>query len=597
MEMEVISRRLERLDPEENKGWSIQVEGLRERADGGNLETLYLLMGAVAFILLIACSNVANLLLARATSREKEISIRAALGADRLSLLRQLLTESLVLAVLGGALGVLLSLIGVRIFAVMAPTWLFDVGEFNIDLRVLGFTLGISLLAGLLFGVLPALRVSKADLHESLKEGGRSSRSFGGRSRNALVVAEVALALVLLVGAGLMANSFVRIQQVDPGFDPKNLLVVEVFLAGTQYWDYAEGDLKRVTSQGLPFFEQVLERIRALPGVVSASTAGPAPPGNGWRHNVEIVGQEPQAEGNKFRADYCEVSPGFFETLAIPLLKGRYLNAQDVESSTWVVVINETMAKQFFPNDDPVGKSLRLSMPAWSMQGDVDGGRPREIVGVVGDVKRWSVRRGQRPLMYSSHNQHVWEYPGGQYSSHLRKDFGIRTATNPMSLARDVRRIVAEVDPSQTVYDTRTMEQALAEMLAPERFLMQLYGIFAAFAVILAAVGIYGVMSYSVSQRTHEFGVRMAVGAQKADVLTLVIKHGLKLTVIGLAIGLGASYWLTSLVSGYLYGVTPADPFTLAAVSIVLLAVTLAACYIPARWATKVDPLVALRHE
>jgi putative ABC transport system permease protein len=446
VEMEVISSRLEELDPASNRGWSIEVVPLREWADGGSLETLYLLMAAVALILLIACANVANLLLARATSRQKEISVRTALGADQLSILRQLLTESLVLALLGGALGILLSFIGIRIFFLMAPPWLFDVGEFSIDLTVLGFTFGISLLAGTLFGIFPALRASKPDLHEALKEGGRSSRSMGGRSRNTLVVTEVALALVLLAGAGLMTNSFLRLRNLESGFRTQNLLVVEVFLAGTKYWDYAEKDLKRVTSQGLPFFEQVLERIRALPGVVSACTAGNAPPGWAWPANIEIVGQEPQAEENKLRASYCEISPEFFETLEIPLLKGRYLSVRDVESSPWVVVINETMAKQFFPNDEPIGKFLRLTMPGWSYEGEVDGGRLREIVGVVGDVKRWSVRRGQRPLMYTSHAQHVWEFPGGQYSSHLRKDLVIRTATNPMSLARDVQRIVAEVD-------------------------------------------------------------------------------------------------------------------------------------------------------
>jgi putative ABC transport system permease protein len=308
------------------------------------------------------------------------------------------------------------------------------------------------------------------------------------------------------------------------------------------------------------------------------------------------VGRAASIGGEPLRVQYCEVSPGFLETLKIPLLKGRYLSEQDVESSPWVVVINEAMAQDLFPDEEPLGKSLRMSLAARGA-GTVVEERAREIVGVVGNVKRWSLKWGQRPLMYGSHEQHIWEYPGGRYQAHLRKDFVVRTATNPMSLARNIQRIVAEVDPGQTVYNIRTMEQALSEMLAPERFWMQLYGIFAAFAVILAAVGIYGVMSYSVTQRTHEFGVRMAVGAHKADVMKLVIKQGLKLTVIGLAIGIGAGIGLTRLISSYLYGVTATDPLTFLAVTVLLTGVTVAACGVPARRAVKVDPLVALRYE
>ncbi|HUV13734.1 MAG TPA: ABC transporter permease, partial [Acidobacteriota bacterium] len=595
-EMNVISRRLEELDPEANKGWSIQIETLHDWSVSGYAETLYLLMGAVAFVLLIACANVANLLLARATSRQKEIAVRASMGASRLGLLRQLLTESLVLAVIGGGLGVLLSLIGVRVFVLMAPTWVLQAEEVSIDLTVLAFTLGISLLAGILFGVLPALQASKPDLQEALKEGGRSSRSLGGRSRNVLVVAEVALALVLLVGAGLMANSFLRLQTVDSGFNPKNLLVVSVWLNGTQYWDYVEEDRKRATPQALMFYEQVLERIRALPGVISASTAGQAPPSGGWNRFVQIVGDAPPADGNQRNTSYCEVSPEFFDTLEIPLLKGRYLNEQDDENSPWVVVINDAMARQFFPNEDPVGKSLHLSMQHGA-SGALKEGQPRTIVGVVGNLKRWSLKWDRRALMYGSHQQRILEYPGILVAGHVRKDFVIRTATHPMSLAQDVHRIIAEVDPEQAVLDTKTIEEALAEMLAPERFWMQLYGIFAALAVILAAVGIYGVMSYSVTRRTHEIGVRMAIGAQKGDVLKLVIQQGLKLTVIGSAIGIAAGFGLTRLISSYLYGVTAADPLTYVVVSVFLAGVAVAACSIPARRAAKVDPAVALRYE
>jgi putative ABC transport system permease protein len=595
-EMDVISRRLEELDPEAHKGWNIRVEGLRDWSVSGYAETLYLLMGAVAFVLLIACANVANLLLARATAREKEIAVRASMGATRLSLLRQLLTESLVLAVLGGVLGVLLSLIGIRIFIVMAPTWLFRAEEVSIDHTVLAFTLGVSLLAGVLFGILPALQASRPHLQEALKEGGRGSRGSGGRGRSVLVVAEVALALVLLVGAGLMANSFLRLQTVDPGFNPKNLFVVSVWLSGTQYWDYVEGDRKRATPQVLMFYEQVLERISALPGVISAATAGPAPPAGGWNRFVEIVGEAPPADGRPRTSAYCEVSPEFFNTLEIPLLKGRYLNDQDEENSPWVVVINDAMDRQFFPDKDPLGKSLDLSMQHGA--GDaVKEEQPRTIVGVVGNIKRWNLKWGRRALMYGSHKQRILEYPGILVAGHVRKDFVIRTATPPLSLAKDVHRIIADADPEQAIIDTKTIEEALAEMVAPERFWMQLYGIFALLAVILAAVGIYGVMSYTVSQRTHEIGVRMAIGAQAGDVLKLVIRQGLKLTVIGSVIGVGGGFGLTRLISRYLYGVTPTDPLTYLVVLVFLAGVAVIACSIPARRAAKVDPAAALRYE
>jgi putative ABC transport system permease protein len=321
-----------------------------------------------------------------------------------------------------------------------------------------------------------------------------------------------------------------------------------------------------------------------------------APPGGGWMRSIEIVGEAAPADVKSLRVPYCEASPDFFKTLELPLLKGRLLNDRDGESSTWVLVVNEAMAKQFFPNEDPIGKSLNLSMQHGA-GGVVKEGQPREIVGVVGNIKRWSVKWDRRSLMYGSQRQRIREYPGVFYSTHLRKDLVIRTAASPISLAREVQRIVAEVDPDQTVYDTRTMEQALAEMLAPERFWMQLYGIFATLVVILAAVGIYGVMSYMVRRRTHEIGVRMALGAQKGKVLRLVILQGLKLAFFGLVVGLAASYWLTSLISGSLYGVTPTEVTTIVAVSALLVGVAFVASYFPARWATKVDPLVALRHE
>jgi len=595
-EMDVISQRFAEIDPETNEGWEIRVVPLREWAvSGDRRETLYLLMGAVGFILLIACANVANLLLARSASRQKEIAVRASMGADRLSLLRQLFTESIMLAVLGGVLGIIVGFIGIRIFVAMAPSWSYSGEEVGIDLVVLAFTLGISLLAALLFGLFPALQASKLDLHSSLKEGGRSSRVPGGRSRKILVVAEVALALVLLVGAGLMTNSFLRLQQVDPGFDPKNVLLARVTLAGTPYW-YGSAERRRVTPQGVVFFKRLVERVRALPGVVSAGTANGPPPATGYSNPIDIVGRAPRSKDDPLRVQYCEVSPGFLETLGIPLLKGRYLTEQDVEGSPWVVVINEAMVNELFPNEEPLGRSLYMSMVTGG-SGTIREERPREIVGVVGDVKRWNLKWGQRPLMYGSHEQHVWEYPGGRYVAHLSKDLVIRTATNPMSLAQDLQRIVSEVDQNQAVYNIRTMEQDLSSMVTTQRFWMQLYGIFAALALILAAIGIYGVMSNSVNERTHEIGVRMAVGADTGAVLRLVITQGLKLTFLGTAIGILGGFGLTRLISSYLFGVTPTDPLTYIVVSLFLAIIAVAASAFPAQRAARVDPLTALRYE
>jgi putative ABC transport system permease protein len=597
-EMDTFARRLEQEHPETNEGWGVGVETLHEYTVGGYRRVLYLLLGAVGFVLLIACINVANLTLARATARQKEMAVRASLGARRLRLLRQLLTESLLLALLGGVLGMLLAFWGIWIFVALAPTWFARTAEISIDATVLGFTLGIALFTGILFGLAPALKASKPDLNESLKE---TQRPSAGRSRhtgrNLLVVAEIGLALVLLVGAGLMINSFLRLQGVDPGFDPNNVLTAEFLLGGPKYFQQLEGNTKRVTPQGVIFFQQVLERLRALPGVVSASVSHMAPPGFTPFHTFRIAGPSAQPPGRPLGAGYSEVSPDFFHTLRIPLLKGRYLSERDVEGSPWVVVINETMARRIFPDEDPIGRLLHVKIRGGSSVLTVEEDRPREIVGVVGDVRQWGPRGDPPPIMYGSYRQHVTDYPGGGYTVHLRKDLLIRTVSDPMSLAGTVSKIVAQVDKDQAVFGIKSVEQDLSDSLATQRFWMRLFGIFAGLAVILAAVGIYGVMSYVVSRRTHEIGVRMAMGAKRGDVLKLVVGQGLKLTLIGVAIGIAGGLAMTRLVRSFLYEVKPTDPLTFAAVSLVLAAVALAACYIPARRATKVDPMVALRHE
>jgi predicted permease len=598
-EMDTLFRGIAEQQPKVYKGWGIRVEPLHEWAVGGYRNTLYLLLGAVGFVLLIACANVANLLLARASARQKEIAVRASLGAGRFRLVRQLLTESMGLALLGGLLGILVALWGIDLFAALAPQWFARASEISIDTTVLGFTLGLSLLTGLLFGLAPALQSSRPDLNEALKEaGGRSAAGSRGRGRSALVVSEIALALVLLMGAGLMINSFIRLQAVDLGFDGENVLKAEILLAGSKYWTQLKGDvrgdIKRVTPEADLFFQELLQRVRRLPGVVSASMGSL---NRMLPMRFRIAGESPESGDQQRAVPYAEVSPEFFRTMGIPLLKGRALSDRDVEGSPWVVVISESFAKRFFPNEDPIGKLLYLTVRGRGFTPDLDENHPREIVGLVRDVRYWGPRGNPPFVIYGSYLQHPWDYPGGTYSYHHWKKLVIRTATDPMSLAPALQRVVAELDKDQVVFDVMTMDQMVSEFVAPQRFWMRLFGIFAGLAVFLAVVGIYGVMSYSVSRRTHEIGVRMAMGAQRRDVLKLILGHGLKLALIGVVIGVAGSFALTRLIEGFLYDVKPTDPVTFIAVSLVLTAVALAASYIPARRATQIDPMAALRHE
>ena len=607
VEASTITHRVEDSETPATSRLETSLEDLHQAFFGGIRSELYFLLGTVGFVLLIACTNVANLLLARGTARQKELAVRSALGAGRVRLIRQFLTESVLLALLGGLVGIFLTIWGIKLFAALAPDWFPLTDRIHIDATVLGFTLGVSLVTGVLFGLAPALQASKPDLIESLKEGkGHSAGTVRSRGRNLLLISEVSLALVLLVGAGLMMNSFVRIKRVNPGFDSAGLLTAEVFLGGNKYWqdllgsskNWLPGEMKRVTPQGDLFFQQVLERIERIPGVDSAGFITRLPTQGSSDRLVSIMGRPAPAPGERPLVGYNEVSPNVFQTLKIPLRKGRYLTEQDVEGSPWVVVINESMAEKYFPNEDPIGKLLRLSVTAsWLGVHDAEEDRPRQIVGVVGDVKQWSLRSKSPAAMYGSHRQHPWEYPGGFYADHLRKSLVIRTALSPTSLIPAVRKAVAEVDKDQPAYDFMTMEQRLADSIALERFMMRLFGAFAGVALVLAAVGIYGVMSFFVGQRTHEIGVRMALGALQRDVLLSVVKQGLKLTAIGLVIGSLASLGLARLIAGALYGVTATDPFTYLGVSLFMAVVAFLASYIPARKAAKVDPMVALRSE
>ncbi len=594
-EMDTLFRRTAELSPKVYKGWGIRVEPLHEWAIGGSRKTMYLLLGAVGFVLLIACANVANLLLVRASARQKEIAVRSSVGAGRLRLIRQLLTESMALALLGGLLGVLLATWGIELFRAVAPEWFPRVKEIGLDTTVLGFSLALSLLTGLLFGLAPAVQASRPVLNESLKEaGGRSAGGSGARGRSVLVAFEIGLAMVLLMGAGLMINSFIRLQNVDVGFERKNLLRAEIFPGGPKYMTPLGGDMKRVEPQADVFFQELLDRASRLPGVVSASLGSLE---RMMPVSFRIAGKPSESAGELPRAPYAEVSPGFFHTMGIPLRKGRPISDRDVEGSPWVVVVSESFARRFFPNENPIGKTLYVTIIASSANLGITEERPREIVGVVKDVKYWGPRSQPAAVIYGSYRQHPAAYPGGFYSFHLWTKLILRTTTDPAGLAGSIQRIVAEMDKDQVVHDIMTMDEKNSEFVMQPRFWMRLFGIFAVLAVFLAMVGIYGVMSYSVSRRTHEIGIRMAMGADRWRVLKLVVGQGLKLAVAGVVLGIAGSLALTRLVAQFLYEVKPTDPLTISIVALTLTAVALGAAYIPARRAANVDPMVALRHE
>ncbi|PYV38172.1 MAG: hypothetical protein DMG06_26330 [Acidobacteria bacterium] len=595
--MHAVALQLAQAYPDTNKGRGVRLEPLRQavRAVENYGEVLYPLFGAVAFVLLIACTNIANLLLARASTRQKEIAIRSSLGAGKFRLVRQMLTESVLLALMGGLLGLFLSVWGIEIFVALAPEWFAQIHQITINTRVLTFTLLVSILSGILFGLAPAWQSSKPNLNETLKEGGRTSAGAARhRTRSALVVTEVALALVLLIGAGLMLNSFLRLQQVKPGFQPENLFTAEVYLGGPKYLSMApkrEIDMNRISPQVGTFCHQVLERLNALPGVRSAAMIDFLPT-TGWGYPVDpftIVGRPVPPQGQQPVVEYKAVSPTYFKTMQIPLLRGRELTERDAEASPWVVVINRAMAEKFWPNEDPIGQVVTL--------GTVREERPREIVGMVENVHQAGLAQEPKPEMYLPYLQQLDICLGNRKMARLHKSLVIRAASPSAELTTVVRRAVAEVDKEQAVYGFRSMNQVLANSTSPYRFYMLLLGIFAGVALVLAAIGIYGVISYSVSERTHEIGIRLALGAQPQEVLALMLKHGLILALIGVVLGLAASFAAARVLSSFLFAVTPHDPITFSIVSLVLIMITLLATYLPARRATKVDPVVALRYE
>jgi putative ABC transport system permease protein len=574
-EMNTIAARLKQQYPDVVKSNGSVVIPLREHLVGDIKPALLVLLGAVGFVLLIACANVANLLLARAAVRQKEVAVRIALGASRLRLIRQFLIESVLLAALGGVGGLLLALWGVSLLKAFIPENISQVQSITVDAKVLVFTLLVSLMTGLIFGLAPAMQSSRVNLNETLKEGGRDSASgsHGNRIRGLLVIAEVAVSLVLLIGAGLLINSFLRLLNVDSGFRADNLLTINVVLPELKYPDQA-----RRTA----FYSDLLSRIEALPGVQSAAVTNYIPLTlQGDTFGISIEGRPDPGPAERPDVVTRVISPKYFSTMGIELLQGREFGEEDRADSPRVAVISETMARRLWPGEDPVGKRIKPGPP--------DSPVPwRTIIGVVKDVRQFELNADPKLQMYYCYVQPAFFVP-----SYLV----VKTDVEPVSLAAAVRGAVWEIDKDQPVSNIRTMKEVLSESIARQRFSMLLLGIFAAVALALAAVGIYGVMSYSAAQHTREIGIRMALGAQSRDVLKLAIGQGMKLALAGVAVGLIGAFALTRLIESLLFGVSTTDPATFALVTFLLIAVALSACYIPARRATKVDPMIALRYE
>jgi predicted permease len=600
VEMDVLAQALEKAYPEQNKGVGAEVVPLYEALYKSSQDSLYPLLGAVGFILLIGCVNVANLMLSRTESRRKEYSVRTSLGAGRRRLMQQLLVESGLLTLLGGLLGVLLSFWGIHVLGGMSKD-MPDAENIRINGRVLLFAGGLSLLTALLFGMGPAFRASRADLQDALREG--ESRTATGKHRGTrylLVVAEVALAMVLLVGAGLMINSLLRMLLPSPGFDPANVLTMTVLFppTGGKYLEKSPGKpMERISPKVTVYHQQLMEGVSALPGVESVGMITMLPPlGSGGR-TFSIVGH-PAPEKRPF-VGFNEVSPSYFRTMRIPLKRGRYFDERDTTNAPWVVIISETMANRYFANEDPIGQQILLH---YTYVNDVDEERPRQIVGVVGEVKQAGMG-GLHPEVYESYLQQPEVYPGGSDGFHLAGTLVIRTVSDVHAHEADIitaaKQMVKQMDPDQPVTDIRTMEDLLGEYMRRDKTYVLVLGVLAGIAVVLAAIGVYGVLSYFVNQRTRELGIRFALGAQRRDVFILVAKLGLTLAGTGLAVGMALALGLNRFMKEHiwLFHVKTTDPATYAAVGIVLVSIAFLACYIPARRATNVDPMTALRHE
>jgi putative ABC transport system permease protein len=576
-EMNTIAARIAEEYPDFNGYWGANVVPVRDQISGDLRPALLILFGAVAFVLLISCANVSSLLLARAATREREFAVRSAIGASPWRIARQLLTESVLLALIGGAIGVALAVGGTNLLLAASPENLLDLRSVPIDWRVLAFASGATLLAGLLFGFLPSYISAHSGISETLKEGGRGSSAGKRRrfSRSAFVVAQMCLALILLSGSGLLIRSFIRLVGVDPGFDASHLLTFKVSLPSSKYGK---------DPACLAFFRQLLARISALPGVRSVSMNSFAPfSGLGSVTGVHILSQPKRSLMDLPEAAVRVVGPDYFPTMQIPLRAGRTFNEQELTEERHVVIINQAFADQYLKGVNPLGQKAVIYMKSLEESKNT----PSEIIGVVGDVRQMGLDTPAEPTVY-------WPHPELVMSE---MTIVVRTANEPLALVSAVRNELQQMDPEQPMAAVSTMDQLLAGTLSRSRFTMLVLGVFAALALVLACVGIYGVIAYSVTQRTQEFGIRMALGANRRDVFRLVLGEGTRLTLLGIGLGIVAGLVVTRLMATLLYGVSATDPLTFTAVTLLLALVGLAACYIPARRATRVDPIVALRYE
>ncbi|MFB0554788.1 MAG: ABC transporter permease [Phycisphaerae bacterium] len=581
-EMTMIASRLEKEYPDFSKGRSVNLVPLHEQVVANIRLALIILLGSAGFVLLIVCANIANLLLARATGRKKEMAVRSALGAVRMRLIRQLIVESVLLSLIGGLLGLLLTLCGTDLLVALAPRDIPRMDRISIDGKVFAFTLTLSLVTGLIFGLIPALRASRPNLHDNLKEGTTRITTDPGnyRIRNGLLIAEVALSLILLVGAGLMIKSFSNLLSVDPGFREESQLIFEIQLPAK---DYPEDHQVR------RFFSELVNRVQALPRVQSVGAVNYLPMiGFKITNNFTIDDLLPSSSSEKPIAEFRSVIPGYFRTMGISLLAGRLFHERDAEDASRVVIISESVARRHWPHESPIGKRLSCAPLADVMRGGWDGSVvSREIVGVVSDVRHFGLKQPMTEFIYFPHGQDPW----------LLMTFVLKTVGNPRSFVAPIRKEVCALDPAIPICNVQTMKEILSQAIERDRFLTLLLGVFALLATTIASVGIYGIISYFTTLRTHEIGIRIAIGAQKKDILKLFLRQILILLFIGLFLGLAGAIVVTRIMASQLFGVSPTDPSIFTGVSFVFTVVALLAGYFPVRKATKVDPMVALRYE
>ncbi|HKY45568.1 MAG TPA: ABC transporter permease [Pyrinomonadaceae bacterium] len=573
-EMETITGRLRQQYPDTNNKRFNRVVSMHDHLIGDTNKLLWLLLGAVTFVLLIACANVANLLLASGASRQKEMAIRSALGASRWRVMRQLFTESTILALTGGAVGLLIAYWGLTAITKLLPGDFPRLNEIHLDLRVLAFTFAASVLTGILFGLAPALQISRPDVQESIRESGRGLTGSlrKSRFRQALIIGEVALSVVLLAGAGLLFRSFMQLQSVDTGFVSQQVLTAKITVAGANYTEH---------SHFVRFYNQVLEKVRALPGVQDAGLINTLPLDKGPTTAFRVDGRPVTTPDKWPAANYRVVTPDYFRAMSIPVVQGRGYTERDNDDAPYVMMINQEVADSVFPGENPIGKRITF--------GGFDNGQPRwfEIVGVVANVRSLELREEADSELYFSAYQDMWP----------RMSLVVRSSVEPASLGAAVRNVVNEVDKTIPVSRVETMEHVVSASITQPRFNLFLLGLFSVVALLLSAAGIYGVTAYTVTQRTHELGIRLALGAQVSDVLKMILRQGMAVIGVGLMLGLVAAFGLMRLLRSLLFGVGENDPVTFVAITVVLFVVALLACYIPARRATKVDPLEALRAE